>query len=146
MITKRILLIEDEEVLSRAISAELEREGFKIIRAFNGEEGVKKAMSSKPNLILLDLILPKKNGFEVLGELKQSTLTKNIPVIILSALDQDEEIKKGLKMGADDYFVKSQHALAEIVEKINSFFKSGTAAAGTSQGGRVVDLRDRKSH
>jgi len=118
----KVLLIEDDEILSKVIFEELKDAGFGAIRAFDGEAGLKMAKSSKPDLILLDLILPKKHGLDVLKELKSSPVTANIPVIILSMLGQDEDIKKGLKLGANDYIVKSQHPLAEIIEKIKDFF------------------------
>ena len=149
--SKKILLIEDEEVLSRAIAAELKSAGFRVSRAFDGEEGLKQALNIKPDLILLDLMLPKKNGFEVLEELKKSPTTKDIVVIIITALDQDEEIKKGLKLGADDYFVKSQHALGEIIEKVNDFFTSSPSDGArdeiSGEAGyhpRIIDLRESK--
>ncbi|TSC73930.1 MAG: hypothetical protein G01um101433_1127 [Parcubacteria group bacterium Gr01-1014_33] len=79
-------------------------------------------VKEKPNLVLLDIILPKKNGFDVLEELKKSPVTNAIPVIMLTMLGRDEDIKKGFELGANDYIVKSQHAVAEIVEKIIKFF------------------------
>lgn len=117
-----IILIEDDEILSKVIYEELKEAGFNVLQAFDGEEGLKLATNRKSDLILLDLLLPKKHGFEILGELKKSSITKDIPVIILTMLGSDEDIKKGLKLGADDYIVKSQHAVAEIVEKIKDFF------------------------
>jgi len=97
--------------------------GFSVARAFDGEEGLKLIKSKKPDLVLLDIILPKKNGFEVLEELKKSPETQDIPVIVLTMIGKDEDIKKGLRLGANDYIVKSQHAIAEIIEKIKSFFE-----------------------
>lgn len=117
-----IILIEDDEILSKVVYEELEDAGFNVLQAFDGEEGLKLATKKKSDLILLDILLPKKNGFEVLKELKGSSVTRNIPVIILTMLGGDEDIKKGLKMGADDYIVKSQHAVSEIIEKIKDFF------------------------
>ncbi|MDO8523241.1 MAG: response regulator [bacterium] len=118
----KIALIEDDEVLSKVLRAELVDAGFDVSQAFDGEAGLELARSKKPDLVLLDLILPKKHGFEVLEEMKKSPDTKNIPVIILTLLGEDENIKKGLRLGAGDYLVKSNHAVAEIVEKIKNFF------------------------
>ncbi|GAI20713.1 unnamed protein product [marine sediment metagenome] len=118
----KIALIEDDEILSKVIYEELRDADFDVMQAFDGEEGLKLVRSKKPDLVLLDIILPKKDGFEVLEELKKSPDTRNIPVIILTMIGKDEDIKKGLQLGANDYIVKSQHAIAEIVEKIKDFF------------------------
>ncbi len=118
----KIVLIEDDEILSKVIYEELTDAGFDVNRAFDGEAGLKLVESEKPNLVLLDIILPKKNGFEVLEELKQSPQLRDYPVILLTMLGSDEDIKRGLKLGANDYIVKGQHAVAEIIEKVKDFF------------------------
>lgn len=122
MAKTKIALIEDDEILSKVIYEELRDVDFDVLRAFDGEEGLKLVRSKKPDLVLLDIILPKKGGFEVLEELKKSPDTRDIPVIILTMIGKDEDIKKGLRLGANDYIVKSQHAIAEVVEKIKDFF------------------------
>lgn len=122
MIQNKILLVEDDEILAKVLYEELSEAGFEVKQAFDGDAGLAMAKSEKPNLILLDVILPKKQGFEVLEELKKSPSTKSIPVIMLTMLGSDEDIKKGLQLGAEDYIVKSQHAVAEIIEKIRGFF------------------------
>jgi DNA-binding response OmpR family regulator len=122
MIKTKIVLVEDDEVLSKVLYEELLEAGFDIERAFNGEDGLALIRSKKPNLVLLDLIMPKKGGFDVIADLKKSPATSGIPVIILTMLGRDDEIKKGLQLGANDYIVKSQHAVAEIVEKVKEFF------------------------
>lgn len=119
---QKIVLIEDDEVLAEVLYSELAEAGFEVSPAFDGKEGLKQVREKKPDLVLLDLILPEMHGFEVLEELKKSPDTEKIPVIILSLLGEDEDIKKGLKLGADDYIVKSSHAIAEIVEKVKNFF------------------------
>lgn len=119
---QKIVLVEDDETLSEVLYSELTEAGFDVTPAFDGNEGLKQVKEKKPNLVLLDIILPEKTGFEVLEELKKSPDTAKIPVIILSLLGEDEDIKKGLKLGADDYIVKSSHAIAEIVEKVKNFF------------------------
>ncbi|MFH1392661.1 MAG: response regulator [bacterium] len=115
---KTILFIEDEPNLQKLVSQELEKEGFEILSALNGEIGLRKAIENKPNLILLDLILPKKDGFEVLKELRISAETKNIPVIILTNLESTPEIQKALDLGATTYLVKANYRLEEIIKKI----------------------------
>jgi DNA-binding response OmpR family regulator len=121
---KKIVLIEDDKILSKVVYEELKEADFDVSQAFDGEEGLKLATDKKPNLILLDLLLPKKHGFEVLEELKKSSVTNSVPVIILTMLGSDEDIKKGLKLGANDYIVKSQHAVSEIIDKVKKFFET----------------------
>ncbi|MBI2042573.1 MAG: response regulator [Candidatus Nealsonbacteria bacterium] len=122
MAKQKIVLIEDDEALAEVLYSELTEADFEVFPAFDGEEGLKQVKEKKPDLVLLDLILPKIHGFEVLAELKKSPHTQGIPVIILTLLGEDEDIKKGLKLGAEDYIVKSSHAVAEIVEKVKNFF------------------------
>jgi DNA-binding response OmpR family regulator len=121
----KIALIEDDEVLSIVMQEELAKAGFDVSLAFDGEKGIKLVRSKKPDLVLLDLLLPKKSGFEVLQELKKAPQTKSIPVVILTVLSMDEGIQKALRAGADDYFVKSQHTALELVEMIKNFFAGG---------------------
>jgi len=123
-IKSKIVLIEDDEVLSKVLYEELTEANFEVWQAFDGEAGLALVKEKKPDLILLDLILPKMHGFEVLEALKGSPELSTIPVIILTMQARDEDIKKGLQLGANDYIVKSQHAVAEIVEKIKNFFAS----------------------
>lgn len=122
MNAQKIVLIEDDEILSKVLYSELTDAGFEVAQAFDGEAGLELVRSKRPDLVLLDLVLPKKHGFDVLAELKKSPETKSIPVIILTLLGEDEDIKKGLQFGANDYLVKSSHAIAEIVEKVKNFF------------------------
>jgi len=117
-----ILLAEDDEVLSKVVEEELTEAGFECFQAYDGEVSLRLAQEKKPDLILLDILMPKKNGFDVLEALKRSPETKEIPVIMLTMLGGDDDIKKGLRLGANDYIVKSQHALPEIVEKVGNFF------------------------
>ena len=115
---KKILIVEDDKFLRELISRKLQKEGYMIVEAVDGEEGEKKIKEEKPDLILLDLILPGIDGFEVLSRIKQDPTLASIPVVILSNLGQKEEIEKGLKLGAVDYLVKAHFTPAEIVEKI----------------------------
>lgn len=117
----RILLVEDEAILSQVFREELSDQGFGVITAFNGEDAVSFARTKKPHLILLDVVLPRKNGFKVLEELKIFPETKDIPVIMITVLGEDDDIKKAFHAGATDYIVKSEHPLVEIIEKIKTF-------------------------
>ncbi len=99
-------------------SAKFGREGYDVHTADNGSDGVRLAREIKPDIILLDIIMPKMDGFAALKELRKKEETKNIPVILLTNLGQDKDIEKGKKLGADDYFIKANHTPAEIVEKV----------------------------
>jgi len=114
----KILLIEDDPFLLSMYSTKFELEEFKVICADDGEEGLKLARSSAPTIILLDILMPKMDGFEVLKELKKDKLTRHIPVILLTNLNQKDEIEKGLALGADDYLIKAHFMPSEVVEKI----------------------------
>ena len=115
---ENILIIEDDKFLRELISRKLINEGFKIDEAIDGEEGLKKLQEAKPDLILLDLILPGLDGFEVLERIKDDPGTSVIPVLILSNLGQRDEIERGLKLGAIDFLVKAHFTPEEIVDKI----------------------------
>ena len=117
----KILLAEDDKFISRAYKDGLERAGFNLILASDGEEAVKLIKTEKPDLVLLDVIMPLKNGFEVLEEVKKDPETKDIPVIVLSNLGQDSDIAKGRSLGAVDYLVKANFTMAEVVEKIKKY-------------------------
>ncbi len=114
----KVLIVEDEEALRKVLQEKLQRAGFEVFVAEDGNEGWDMAKSKNPDIILLDLILPKRNGFDVLGMLKQDPELKSIPVFVLSNLAEDENLKKALQMGAEDYFVKSQHPINEVIEKV----------------------------
>ena len=120
---QKILLIEDEEMLLEMYSLKFSKEGFKIIQAKDGEEGLKIVKEEKPTLILLDIILPKLDGFAVLKELKKEETTKNFPVILLTNLGQDEDVKKGLSLGAVDYLIKANLTPTQVVEKVKEILK-----------------------
>ncbi|MFA6521037.1 MAG: response regulator [Candidatus Gracilibacteria bacterium] len=117
----KILLIDDDPVLIKALGAELIDEGFEFISALDGEVGLTLVKTNVPDMILLDLIMPQMGGFEVLKELKSAEHTKNIPVILLTNLGPDENVRKGMALGAVDYCVKSSVNLEKIVNKINTF-------------------------
>ena len=122
---KKILLIEDDLPLLRMYQVAFKNAGVDILHAIDGEEGLKKAKEEKPGLILLDLVLPKKNGFEVLRELKGSKDTEAIVVICLSVLHQEEDIKKCKELGAEDFFLKTDISPDEVVLGVISALKTG---------------------
>jgi len=115
---KTILFIEDESALQKTFGEILKQEGYEMISALDGEIGLRLAESKKPDLILLDLILPKIHGFDVLRKLKQDEETKNIPVIVLTNLEGTRDVDMVLETGATTYLVKAQYSLEEIVGKI----------------------------
>jgi len=113
-----ILLIEDDEFLAELYSTKLKLEGFTVVLANDGEKGWKLAQEKLPDLILLDIIMPKMDGFEVLKKLKGHKATKTVPVILLTNLSQKDEVKKGLELGAVDYLIKAHFMPSEVVKKI----------------------------
>ncbi len=117
---KKILFIEDESALQKTFGEVLSQAGYEVISAIDGEIGLALAKEKKPDLILLDLILPKLHGLEVLKGLKGSEETKDIPVIILTNLEGMAEIEKAIELGAKGYLVKAQYGLGEIVEKVRA--------------------------
>ena len=120
---KKILIIEDDKFLRELIGQKLIKEGYDILEAVDGEKGIKTIKEEKPDLILLDLILPGMDGFEVLIKIKEDAGMAQIPVIILSNLGQKDDIEKGLKMGAVDYLIKAHFTPGEIIDKIKVVLK-----------------------
>lgn len=118
---KKILIAEDEDILLNVLKDRFEVEGWKVTVAKNGVEAMEFINKSKFDLVLLDLLMPKKDGFEVLKEVKDNPELKNLPIIVLSNLGGNEDIKKALALGANDYFVKTQHPMSEIVEKVKKY-------------------------
>ena len=117
---KSILFIEDEQALQKTIGDRLSPEGYEIISALDGEIGLNLAKTKKPDLILLDLILPKLQGLEVLKKLKEDKETKEIPVVILTNLEEMEKVDKALELGATTYLIKANYSLEELTEKIRN--------------------------
>lgn len=120
---QKILIVEDDKFLRELITRKLTQENFEISEAVDGEEGLKKIKEEKPDLVLLDLILPGIDGFEVLAKVKDDPALVSIPVIILSNLGQREDVEKGLKLGAVDYLVKAHFTPNEIIEKVKIALK-----------------------
>lgn len=115
---KKILFIEDESALQKTFGEILSQEGYEMIPALDGETGLEMAKTKKPDLILLDLILPKVHGFDVLKQLKEDPETKGIPVIILTNLEGIGDVDKAIGLGATTYLVKAKYTLEEVLEKI----------------------------
>lgn len=119
----KILLIEDDEVSRDLCVTKLEKEGFVVITAIEGQEGLKKLAKEKPDLVLLDIILPGIDGFEVLKKMRASRAMAKIPVILLTNLGQETDVEKGIALGAYDYLVKTDFTTEEIVAKIKKALK-----------------------
>jgi len=115
----KILVIEDDKFLRELITQKLSREGYDVQEAVDGEDGVRKAKEVKPDIILLDLILPGIDGFEVLVKIKEDSNLEGVPVVILSNLGQRDDVERGLKLGAVDFLIKAHFTPGEIIEKIN---------------------------
>jgi len=117
----KILIVEDERLLAKVLEEKFKALDFEVKIASDGEEALPVMKEFMPDLILLDLILPKKSGFVVLEYLRSDPELKLIPVIVLSNLAQEEDIKKALELGAKDYFVKVHHPVKEIVKKVQNY-------------------------
>jgi len=115
---KTILMIEDDSFLRNLYRDKLEREGFEFIEATSGIEGMNKIANEDPDLVLLDILLPMRSGFDVLEEMNENGMISQIPVIILSNLKQEVDIEEGRKMGAKDYFIKAETDFIDILERI----------------------------
>lgn len=117
---KKILIVDDEEILRKIYSDRLTFEGFTVETGADGEEALAKIRTSPPNLVLLDILMPKLNGLQVLEQLSADSTLKTIPVIVLSNVANDENIKKALSLGAKDYLLKTNFSPNEIINKIKS--------------------------
>lgn len=117
---RTILFIEDEEALQKTVGDTLREAGFEVLSALDGEIGLRLAKDKNPDLVLLDLVLPKANGFEVLKNLKETKETFHIPVIVLTNLEAMEDVQKVLSLGATTYLVKTNYTLQELAEKVKS--------------------------
>jgi CheY-like chemotaxis protein len=118
-----ILLAEDNRFLRRAAEAILRRHGFTVLTAADGEEALKLAQSGAPDLILLDIMMPKINGFDVLRALKREPATSPIPVIVLSNLDQQNDVAAARELGAVGYWIKAGVGLEELVDRVKSLLE-----------------------
>lgn len=119
----KILIVEDDKFLRELMIRKLSVENFEVLAAVDGEEGLKKTVEFKPDLVLLDLVLPGIDGFEVLSGIKSNSDLSSIPVVVLSNLGQKDDIEKGFKLGAADFLVKAYFTPGEIVDKIKAILK-----------------------
>ncbi|MFA5318328.1 MAG: response regulator [Patescibacteria group bacterium] len=120
---KKILIIEDEDTISGMYKASMEKAGYSVVLATNGEKGLEMAKTEKPDLILLDIMMPKMDGFTVLEKVKSNDNIKDVPVVMLTNLGQEDDREKGRKLGADDYWVKADFTPAQVNEKIKQYIK-----------------------
>lgn len=118
--THSVLIVEDDKFLRDLLALKLKKEGFKVSEAVDGEEGINKARSERPHIIVLDLIIPGKDGFAFLEEMKQDPQISSIPVIVLSNLGQREDIERAKNLGAKDYMIKAQLTPIEVVERVKA--------------------------
>jgi len=118
----KIVIIEDDGTSLKALKIELLKNGFEVLIAKDGSAGLSLVKKEIPDLILLDLVLPKKHGFDLLKDLKKDEVLKKIPVIIITNLGQDAEKAKGIELGALDYYIKASTNLTEVTKKINKMF------------------------
>ena len=124
MLKKKVLLIEDDEMLLDMYNLKFLESGFDILKAANGLEGYELAVKNKPDIILLDIILPQLDGFAVMEKLKNNKSTENIPVFFLTNLKQEEDVERGRKLGAVGYLVKATLTPTQILEKVKQFLKN----------------------
>lgn len=119
---QKIFVVEDDKFLRDLITEELKREGFSVFSAVDGEEAVKRIPQEMPELVLLDLILPGIDGYEVLRQVKENPTSMKIPIVILSNLGQKDNFEKGMNLGAADYLIKANFTPREIIAKVKKYF------------------------
>ncbi len=116
---KKVLIVEDEEILLGLLQKRLKREGYDVLLARNGEEGLKMMRKGSPDLVLLDIVMPKMNGFQVMEEMNKDNQLKKIPVIIISNSGQPVEIDKAQRLGARDWLIKTEFDPEEVLKKVD---------------------------
>ncbi|MBI4837162.1 MAG: response regulator [Candidatus Portnoybacteria bacterium] len=120
---KKILIVEDDKFLRELIAKKIGAEGYVAVEAKDGEEGLKKIEEEKPDLVLLDLVLPNMTGFDILASVKENPLLSEVPIVVLSNLGQRDDVDKAIGLGAQDFLIKAHFTPQEIVEKIKSALK-----------------------
>jgi len=125
----KILIIEDEPDLQKILTEALRQKNYHVLQAFNGETGIELYKKENPDLVLLDLILPKKDGFGFLAEIQKTPQINNIPIIILTNLEKNADIEKALELGAVAFFIKANYSLSEIIKKIEEILKKHRSTA-----------------
>jgi DNA-binding response OmpR family regulator len=119
---EKILIIEDEKFLLEMYQSRFEKAGYQVLTARTGKPGIKIAEKEKPDLIILDILMPEMDGYEVIKKIREDSQTKKIPVLVLSNLGQQEEVNQGLKLGADDYVIKTDLTPTELLDKVERMF------------------------
>ncbi|HUW21407.1 MAG TPA: response regulator [Candidatus Bathyarchaeia archaeon] len=120
--SRTILMVEDDLPMVKMYSTKLKIEGFEVIVAHDGEEGLKKLREQSVNLVLLDLMIPKLGGMEVLEKMRQEEKTKKMPVVILSNLSQEEDIQRASELGVKNFLIKSNYTPSQVVKVVKSYF------------------------
>ena len=115
---QKVLIIEDEDVLRNILAKKLEKEGYEVVVAADGEKGMESVRNENPDIVLLDILLPKKNGYQILEEMHDDVDLKKIPVLIISNSGQPVEVKRLLELGACDYLVKADFEPKEVIDKM----------------------------
>lgn len=121
---KKILVVEDDTYLSNAYRVKLTKAGFEVRNAFDGDEALNMLQTFTPDLILLDIVMPKKDGFVTLSEIKSNQKWRNIPIILVSNLGQKEDRDKGMQLGASEFFIKTDFTLNDLIQKIDTMIKA----------------------
>ena len=124
--SKKVLIVEDESFLKDLLSMKFSSEGVDLVHADDGEEALKRAREEKPDVILLDLVLPDMNGFDVLKKVKTDPETASIPVVVLSNLGQEGDVEKGKTLGADEFLIKANFSLDEVIVKVRAVLAKTT--------------------
>lgn len=139
MTAKKILIVEDEKDIHELIVYNLKQEGYQILSSYSGENGLEKAISERPDLVLLDIMLPVMNGLDVCRELKSNDKTSHIPIVMLSAKNEDVDIITGLEIGADDYITKP-FSPRVLIARIRTILRRGELSKGTDAS--VINVAD----
>ncbi len=117
---KKILIVEDEMSIKKALAIKLEEAGFEVFESSDGKEGLEMALETKPDLVLLDIIMPKMDGLTLLKHLRADKKGRNIPVIVLSNLNDEEKIEESIKNNIFDYLIKTDWKIEEVIEKVKA--------------------------
>lgn len=141
---KKIVVIEDEDILGQIITKKLLSEGYSVTLATDGEQGMQKVIEIMPDLILLDMVMPKKNGEEVLEDIKNNPQIKSIPVIVISNSGQQTEIEKIVNLGVRDYIIKAQFSPEDVLEKVKKYLNQEYKEKGISTSPNLEKLKNVK--